>query len=111
MSCTKSRASCPKGIIARSLPALFSTSESTVGTIANLYLFDQSPDYYQTLPERLASLTAAEVFEATREHLSPDDMKVIAVGDRKQIEGPIRKLNLGRITYRTNEAKAFAPAP
>src|SRR6185436_10793366 len=97
--------------IARSLPALFTTSESTVGTVANLYLFDQSPDYYQTLPERLASLTAAEVFEATREHLSPDAMKVIAVGDRKLIEGPIRKLNLGRITFRTNEAKAFAPAP
>ena len=97
--------------IARSLSALFSTSERTVGTVANLYLFDQSPDYYQTLPERLASLTAAEVFEATREHLSPDAMKVIAVGDRKRIEGPIRKLNLGGITYRTNEAKPFAAAP
>lgn len=97
--------------IARGLPAQFSTSESTVGTIAELFLFDQRPDYYETLPERLASLTAAEVFEATREHLAPDAMKVVAVGDRKQIEGSIRKLGLGPITFRTNEAKPFAPAP
>jgi zinc protease len=97
--------------IARTLPAMFQTSESTVGTVANLYLFDQPPDYYQRLPERLAGLTAAEVFEATQRHLSPESMKLIAVGDRKLIDPQIRKLGLGPITYRTNDAKPFAPAP
>ena len=100
-----------KESIARSLPALFETSESTAGTVANLFLFDQAPDYYQSLPERLAGMTAAEVFDATRRHLSPENMRIIAVGDRAKIDGQIKALKLGPVTYRTTDAKPFAPAP
>jgi zinc protease len=100
-----------KESIARSLPALFETSESTAGTVANLFLFDQAPDYYQSLPERLNGMTAAEVFDATRRHLSPENMRIIAVGDRAKIDGQIKALKLGPVTYRTTDAKPFAPAP
>jgi zinc protease len=90
-----------KESIARSLPALFETSESTVATIGSLYLFDLPPDYYQGLPSRLDAMTAAEVYEATKRRLKPEDMLVVAVGDRKSIEPQLQKLNLGAITHRT----------
>jgi zinc protease len=90
-----------KESLARSLPALFETTESTVQTIGSLYLFDLPPDYYQGLPARLDAMTAAEVFDATKRRLKPEDMIVVAVGDRSKIEPQIAKLKLGAITHRT----------
>ena len=99
-----------KESITRSLPALFETSESTVSTIGSLFLFDLPPDYYQGLPARIESMTAGEVFDATRRRLKPDEMLVVAVGDRRQIEPQILKLKLGSIAYRTAEGGEPATA-
>lgn len=95
--------------IARSLPALFETTGSTAQTIAALFLHDQSPDYYQSLPERLASMTVAEVFDATTRHLRPEDMRIVAVGNLRQIEPQIRRLRLGPLGVRSLEGKALQP--
>ncbi len=100
-----------KDSVSRSLPALFETSNSTVGTIGNLYLFELPPDYYAGLPSRIAGLSAAEVQGVAKGFLTPDQMKVIAIGDRAVIEPQIAKLNLGTITYRGTDAKPLAVAP
>jgi zinc protease len=81
--------------IVRALPASFETTASTVGTIGNLFLYDQSPDYYQTLPARLAKLTAAEILAATQRHLDPAKMRVVLVGDRSVIEPQLGDLEFG----------------
>ena len=36
-----------KQSISRSLPAYFETTQSTVATVGDLYLYDLPPDYYQ----------------------------------------------------------------
>ena len=100
-----------KESVSRSLPALFETSNSTVGTIGNLYLFELPPDYYAGLPSRIANLTASDVQGVAKDFLKPDQMKVIAIGDRAVIEPQIQKLNLGEITYRGADAKPLAVAP
>jgi zinc protease len=94
-----------KESISRSLPALFETTQSTVGTIGGLFLYELPPDYYEGLPARLDAMTAAEIFEATKKHLAPEKMIVIAVGDRKVIEPQIATLKLGTIGYRTPDGK------
>jgi zinc protease len=96
-----------KDSIARSLPALFETTRSAVGTVGSLFLFELPPDYYAGLPGRLASMTAAEVFAATRRHLAPDRMLVVAVGDRGQAEPQIGGLKLGSVAYRDRDGKAI----
>ena len=97
-----------KDSIARSLPALFETTRSAVGTVGSLFLFELPPDYYAGLPGRLASMTAAEVFAATRRHLAPDRMLVVAVGDRAQAEPQIGGLQLGSVAYRDRDGKTIA---
>jgi zinc protease len=92
-----------KDSISRSLPALFETTRSAVGTLGQLFLFDLPRDYYAGLPGRLASMTAAEVFAATRRHLAPERMLVVAVGDRAQAEAQIAALKLGGMAYRDRE--------
>ena len=94
-----------KESIARSLPAYFQTTSSTVATVGDLYLYDLPPDYYQELPKRITAMSASDVFQATKTHLQPDKMKVIAVGDRKAIDPQIAALKLGPIGYRSPDGR------
>ncbi|MBI4364353.1 MAG: insulinase family protein [Candidatus Latescibacteria bacterium] len=89
----------------RTLPAQFQTTGSTAGTIASLYLYDMAPDYYQTLPGRIAIVTTQDVQSVAKKYLAPDRMLVIAVGDRSQIEPQITKLNLGGVAFRDLDGK------
>ncbi len=91
--------------ISRSLPAAFQSTLSTAATIGNLHLYGLPPDYYQGLPARLEAITADQVFEATKKHMSPKDLKVIAVGDRKLIEKSIAALKLGEMGFRNLEGE------
>src|SRR5262245_13296774 len=100
-----------KESISRSLPALFETTSRTVDTIETLYLYDQPPDYYEGLPARLSGMTAAEVLAATKRHLTPDEMLVIAVGDRAKIMPQIVALDLGPIGQRNADGTALKPLP
>jgi zinc protease len=94
-----------KDSIARSLPALFETTRTAVGTAGQLFLFDLPPDYYAGLPGRLSSMTAGEVLAATRRHIAPDRMLIVAVGDRAQAEPQIGSLELGSVAYRDRDGK------
>ena len=94
----------------RTLPALFQTTGSSAGTIATLYLYDLPPDYYQTLPGRIAGITPADVQAVSKKYLAPDRMLVIAVGDRGKIEPQITKLKLGSVAYRDLDGKEVAAA-
>jgi zinc protease len=100
-----------KESIARSLPALFETTQSTVATVGQLYLYELPPDYYEGLPKRLEAITGEEVKAVADKHLRPDEMKVIAVGDRTKIDRQIQALNLGPIGYRTADAEPVVKEP
>jgi zinc protease len=90
-----------KASISRSLPALFETSRRTVDTVGELYVYDLPANYYEGLPARLGALTAAEVFETTKQHLKPDQMIIVTVGDHGTIQQQLAPLELGAIAVRT----------
>ena len=99
-----------KESISRSLPSLFETTETTVATIGTLFLFDLPPDYYEGLPARLSAVSAADVLEVSRRHFQAQQMMVVAVGDRAQIEPQLAALGLGPITVRRSEGGASVEA-
>ncbi len=96
-----------KESVARSLPALFMTSSSTVGTIGQLYEFGMAPDYYEGLPARLDAITTKEVQEVARNHLKPASLRVIAVGDRRSIEPQIASLKLRPVGFRNADGQVL----
>jgi len=100
-----------KASISRSLPALFETSRRTVDTVGELYVYDLPANYYEGLPARLGALTAAEVFETTKQHLKPDQMIIITVGDRETIQQQLAPLELGTIAVRMPDEKEASPSP
>jgi zinc protease len=87
--------------LVRSLPADFETSGSTVSTFGGLYIYDLGLDYYAKFPAQVSAVTGDMVQAAARDHLDPDKMIVVAIGDRAKIEPGLKKLNLGAIEYRS----------
>jgi zinc protease len=83
--------------IARALPADFETTGNTVWALASLFIYGLGLDYYAVLPPAIRAVSADAVQKAAATYLDPDQMVVVAVGDRARIEPGLRKLNLGRL--------------
>ena len=79
------------------LPSLFETSVSTANTLGGLFVYDLPLDYYHTLPERISAVTQTDVANMVSKYLKPENMVVVAVGDKKKIEPELEKLKLGPI--------------
>jgi zinc protease len=89
-----------KESIIRSLPAGFITGTDLASTVGRLFIYDLPPDYYQGLPSRIAKINAADVQNVARQYLRPQDMKVIAVGDKASIVPQLASLSLGPMAFR-----------
>jgi zinc protease len=97
-----------KDSLSRSLPARFVTDAGTASAVAELYLTDRPPDYFQNLPAALTEIDADDVQAVARAHLRPEEMKVIAVGDRAQIDPQLDELSLGPVDYRSPDGAPVA---
>jgi zinc protease len=85
----------------RSVPGQFETAQGTSGRMAQLYVYKLPDNYYATLPRQFEAVTPQQVTEAAASHIRPQQMVVIAVGDRQKIEAGLKELNLGPMEYRT----------
>ncbi|HKA25695.1 MAG TPA: pitrilysin family protein [Candidatus Eisenbacteria bacterium] len=94
-----------KDSIVRALPAMFETTETTVSTLGTLFVHDLPLDFFERLPGRIEAMTAPQILDATRRHLDPERMIVVAVGDRAKIDPQIAELGLGAVTYRDADGK------
>jgi zinc protease len=83
-----------------SLPGNFETVKDTTGLISEIFTYGLAGNYYQTLPGEYAAVTAAEVEKAAQDHVHPENLIVVAVGDRAKIQPGLEKLNLGPIELR-----------
>jgi zinc protease len=79
-----------------SLPGQFETNSGIGASLAETFVFDLPADYWRTLPDRYRAVTGAQVQAAAQKYLKPDQLKVIAVGDRAAILPQLQKLGLGQ---------------
>jgi zinc protease len=89
----------------RSLPGMFEASSEAAGALAEIFLYDLSPDYYAKLPERLSAVTADDAEVVAKKYLHQEQMILICVGDRAKIEPELKKLDLGAIEIRDADGK------
>ena len=68
-----------------------------MGRLTTVVTYGLPLDYYSTYRERLAAVTPADVSHVGSTYLTPNALTVVAVGDLKTIEAPIRALNLGTV--------------
>jgi zinc protease len=98
-----------KDSIARSLPGLFETSANAADTIGNLFVYSLPLDYYRTLPAKIDTVTAQDAQRVAQKYLNPEQMAVVAVGDRAKIEPELSKLQLGPILAVDMEGNPLQP--
>jgi zinc protease len=84
-----------RGSLTQSLPGLFETNEATVGSFGDLFAYGLPLDYYRKLPAEFSAVRAPTLEALARRYLDPSGMVVIAVGDRKNLEGTLQPLGLG----------------
>jgi zinc protease len=94
-----------KDSLANSLPGAFETSASAVNSFSNVFTYDLGLDYYTLYAQQVNAVTAEQALNVALRYLQPDQLVVVAVGDRKLIEPELQKLNLGAIEIRDAEGR------
>ncbi len=83
----------------QSIPAQFETTTATASAMTQIFLYNRPLDYFSTLPEQYRAVTAAGVASAAQTDVHPDNLILLAVGDRAKIEPGLKELKLP-IEYR-----------
>ena len=83
--------------VVASFPSSVQTVQGLMGRLSNVVTYGLPMDFYSTYREKLAAVTPAEVSRVGTSLLTPSAVTVVAVGDLKTIEAPIRALNIGSV--------------
>ena len=83
-----------------SLPGDFETVSETSQLMSALFTYSLPNNYYQALPGEYLKLTPDEVEKTAIDWVHPENLIVMAVGDRAKIQSDLEKLNLGPIEIR-----------
>ena len=81
------------------LPGSWETIGSVGSTINQIVRFGLPDNYYETYPEKVRALTVDEVTAIANSVLHPDNIVWVVVGDRAEIEKPIRAAAFGPIYH------------
>jgi zinc protease len=89
-----------KNFSLQSLSGLFETDSFTSMLMGDLFIYNLPVDYYRSLPRQYDSLTSADIAAAARKQVHPEQMVIVAVGDRAKIQSGLEKLGFGPIEFR-----------
>jgi zinc protease len=84
----------------RSLPGSFETVGNESALMAELFVYGLPNDYFQKLPASFQAVTPEAVAKAAQDTIHPQNLVVVAVGDRAKIQSDLEKLDLGPIELR-----------
>jgi zinc protease len=86
-----------RNYVALSFPGEFETSRSLAQKLEELVIYNLPENTYETFVQEVEKVSVADVHEAAMQHILPDRMAVVIVGDVKAIQAGITALNLGPI--------------
>jgi predicted Zn-dependent peptidase len=78
----------------RALPNSFQTNGQVLGALLTNQLLGRPDDYQSMLPKIYREIGAEEINAAARQYLSPENLAIIVVGDRKQIDEQLEGLGM-----------------
>ena len=88
-----------KANLIKSFPRDFETFNGIAGQLASMVRFDLPADEWQTYVQRVNAIDGAMATKAAKDHLDPDNVLIVVVGDRAKIEPGLRELQLGDIVH------------
>jgi zinc protease len=94
-----------KSASVQSLPGEFATTGAIAGSLSSIFLYDRPLDYYATLPAKYAAVTEADVARVAKEYVKPENLIIVAAGDRAKIEPQLKDAKLGPVEVRDINGK------
>ncbi|HVT96637.1 MAG TPA: pitrilysin family protein [Acidobacteriaceae bacterium] len=89
----------------RSLPGRFQTTSIIANAMTEIFLYHRPLDYYAQLPSKYEAVTQADVNRVAQQYLHPDQLVIVAAGDRSKIEPGLKEAGLGPVEVRDIEGK------
>jgi predicted Zn-dependent peptidase len=104
---TQAELEAAKQSIIRGFPRSFETPGQIANRLETVVTYDLPDTYFNTYIERIERVTLEDINRVARQHLRPDRLAVVVVGDRQAIEQGLRSLeDLGeRITFVDTEGR------
>ena len=73
-------------------PIRYETTAAIATALANLVIHGLPDDYYDVYRERVRNVSAQDVLRAAQQHLHPDQLRIVVVGDPTVISAPLAEL-------------------
>ena len=78
-------------------PIRYETTTAIASALANLVIYELSPDYYDSYRERVREVTTDDVLQAAKKHLHPEQLQTVIVGDAAAIKDSVSALRFGDV--------------
>lgn len=86
-----------RNYVALSYPNEFQNVANIASQIGDMIQYNLPDNYFNEFIGNILSVSASDFEKAAKKYIVPEKMIVVVVGDRKKIEEPIKKLNLGDV--------------
>lgn len=83
-------------------PIRYETTAAIAAALANMVTFELPSDYYDSYRSRIRAVTTADVLRAAKEHVNPERLQVMVVGDTAALKPQIEALQIGQLTVLEN---------
>ncbi len=84
-----------RAALTRGYPRNFETAEQVARAVAQLALYDLPDDYFTRFVPTVMALTPDDLTRAANQHIHPDRLVTVVVGDREKIDGSFAGAGLG----------------
>jgi zinc protease len=61
------------------------------------YIYKLPADYWDTYPQRIEKITAADVQRVAKKYWAPEQLQIVAVGDQSKVEPALKKLGAVKV--------------
>ena len=86
-----------KNYLALGYPENFQSVAGIAAQLGELIVYHLPDEYFNEYVHHVLAVTKDEVARVAKKYIDPERMDIVVVGDRKQIEKPLRDLNLGPV--------------
>jgi zinc protease len=78
-------------------PIRYESTAAIATALAARLVHDLPADYFDTYRDRVAAVSAADILEVARQHLHPDALQVVCVGNPDAVRGPLQASGFGPV--------------
>lgn len=79
-------------------PIRYETTGAIARALAAMRIYGLSEEYFDSYRERVLQLAPADVLRAAREHLHPESLQLLVVGDPAQVTPQVAELGVGPLS-------------